>query len=62
MGAARYDPDRRGYRIFVGNLSGATSHDDLANLFSPFGPIVDIWLARYPPFFFFFLVLLLFLT
>ncbi|XP_070180086.1 serine/arginine repetitive matrix protein 2-like [Littorina saxatilis] len=49
MGAARYDPDRRGYRIFVGNLAGATSHDDLATLFSPFGPIVDVWLASNPP-------------
>ena len=48
MGGAKYDPDRRGYRIFVGNLAGATSHDDLASLFTPFGPIVDVWLARYP--------------
>ncbi|KAL8587778.1 hypothetical protein ACOMHN_020996 [Nucella lapillus] len=49
MVGARYDPDRRGYRIFVGNLSGVTTHDDLANFFNPFGPIVDVWLASDPP-------------
>ncbi|KAK7502020.1 hypothetical protein BaRGS_00006772 [Batillaria attramentaria] len=46
---ARYDPDRKGYRIFVGNLTSATSHDDLADLFNHYGPIVDIWLACNPP-------------
>ncbi|XP_025108317.1 RNA-binding protein Rsf1-like isoform X2 [Pomacea canaliculata] len=46
---ARYDPDRRGYRIFVGNLSSDTTHDNLAELFRSHGPIVDIWLASNPP-------------
>ena len=47
MGVARFDPDRGGYRIYVGNLANSTTHDDMAKLFSPFGPVLDIWLARY---------------
>ncbi|KAL8602785.1 hypothetical protein ACOMHN_055168 [Nucella lapillus] len=48
-GGARYDPDRHGYRIYVGNLPPDTGHDDIARTFLTFGPIVDIWLASDPP-------------
>ena len=43
---ARYDPDRHGYRIYIGNLCGSESADQLTELFLPFGPVVDVWLAR----------------
>ena len=44
---AIYDSVRGGYRIFIGDLSNRLGRNDLERECDRFGPVVDVWVARY---------------
>ncbi|XP_038052379.1 serine/arginine-rich splicing factor 7-like [Patiria miniata] len=38
-------------RVYIGDINYETSRTDLEKAFKKFGPLFEVWLARYPPLF-----------
>lgn len=44
---AQYDKSFNGYRLFIGNIGERVGKYDLEAEFDKFGPLIDIWVARF---------------
>ena len=44
---AVFDSNHNGYRVFIGDVGARVGKADLEKEFDYYGPISDVWVARY---------------